>query len=169
MTQKPKYNIKHEYINWLATPKRELIANNLPTTKQAFADLKGVSRRTLSRWEQQEDFQEIVRQRKAERINDVVEAIGPPRPATHGTKLKSLETPVLSEEDKYLQVKDTLVEMATKGNQGAIDMYMKHYGKPFVEAEQRSAKLFPSMSDDELANEVIRLIGKERIKSLLDA
>lgn len=169
MTQKPKYNIKHEYINWLATPKRELIANNLPTTKQAFADLKGVSRRTLSRWEQQEDFQEIVRQRKAERINDVVEAIGPPRPATHGTKLKSLETPVLSEEDKYLQVKDTLVEMATKGNQGAIDMYMKHYGRSFVEAEQASGTLFANMSDDELLQEVFKLLGAERVSSALAA
>lgn len=169
MTKSPKYNVKNEYITWLATPKRELIANNLPTTKKAFAELKGVSQRTLSRWEGQEDFQEILRQRKSERVNDIVEAIGPPRPATHGTSLKKYDIPevVLSEEDKYLKVKDTLVEMATQGNQGAIDMYMKHYGKSFIEAENASGTLFANMSDDELLQEVFKLLGVEKVSAAL--
>lgn len=171
MTQKPKYTVKNEYINWLATPKRELIANNLPTTKKAFADLKGVSHRTLSRWENQEDFREILRQRKNERIGDAVEAVGPPRPVTHGTALRKYDIPepVLTEEDKYLKVKDTLVDMATQGNQGAIDMYMKHYGKSFIEAEQASGTLFANMSDDDLLREVFALLGVENVSAALAA
>ena len=169
MVTKPKYNVKNEYITWLATPKRELIANNLPTTKKAFSDLKGISQRTLSRWESQDDFKEILRQRKAERVEDIIEAVGPPRPATHGTALKKYDiAPVaLSEEDKYLKVKDTLVEMATQGNQGAIDMYMKHYGKSFVEAEQASGTLFTNMSDEELLQEVFSLLGIEKVSAAL--
>lgn len=169
MTKQAKYNVKNEYITWLATPKRELIANNLPTTKKAFADLKGVDQRTLQRWEKQEDFQEILKQRKAQRIDDVVDAIGPPRPVTHGTALKKFpqEKPAITEEDKYLKVKDTLVEMATAGNQGAIDMYMKHYGKSFIEAEQASGTLFANMSDDELLQEVFNLLGVEKVSAAL--
>jgi hypothetical protein len=169
VTTKPKNNVKNEYITWLATPKRELIANDLPTTKKAFAALKGVSQRTLTRWEGDEDFKEILRQRRNERVNDIVEAIGPPRPVTHATALKKYEVPEvkLSEEDKYLKVKDTLVDMATQGSQGAIDMYMKHYGKSFVEAEQASGLLFSNMSDDELLQEVFKLLGVEKVSSAL--
>lgn len=169
MTKPPKYTVKNEYITWLATPRRELIANNLPTTKKAFADLKGVSQRTLSRWENQDDFKEILRQRKTKHTEDFVEAVGPPRPVTHGTAVKKYDIPepVLSEEDKYLKVKDTLVEMATQGNQGAIDMYMKHYGKSFVEAEQSAGTLFANMSDDELLQQVFNLLGVEKVSSAL--
>lgn len=187
MKQPPKHNIREEYASWLATPKRLKSSLNLPATKQAFAEMKGVNVRTLSRWEKQPDFEKLVEQRRMSvsgmAPNATVAAVGPPRPATHGNALKKFEKeapatlendpvydPSLSPDElRYQQVKDTLLGLATDGNQQAIDLYMKHYGKPFVEAEQRSAKLFPSMSDDELANEVIRLIGKERIKSLLDA
>jgi len=47
------------------------------------------------------------------------------------------------------------------GNQGAIDMYMKHYGKPFIEAEQKSGNMFPDISDEDLVGEVCRLIGMD--------
>ena len=149
--------------------------------------MKGVSPRTLTRWESSPDFEKLVEQRRIQvsgmAPNSAVAAVGPPRPAKHGNALKKFEKlePASIEDDpvydveltpdelRYQQVKDTLLGMATDGNQQAIDLYMKHYGKPFVEAEQRSAKLFPTMTDDELANEVVRLLGKERLKALLDA
>jgi hypothetical protein len=183
----PKHTIKAEYASWLATPKRLKSSLGLPATKTAFAEMKGVAVRTLTRWEKQPDFDKLVEQRRIQvsgmAPNTAVSAVGPPRPAKHGNALKKFERlePATAEDDpvydpgltpdelRYQQVKDTLLSLATDGNQQAIDLYMKHYGKPFVEAEQRSAKLFPSMTDDELANEVIRLIGKERIKTLLDA
>lgn len=171
MKKPPKYTVKNEYITWLATSKRDLIANNLPTTKKAFAELKGVSQRTLSRWEMEDDFKEILRQRRTEHTENIVEAVGAPRPVVHGTALKRLNVPepVLSEEGKYLKVKDTLVEMATQGNQGAIDMYMKHYGKSFVEAEQSAGTLFANMSDEELLQGVFGLLGLEKVSSALAA
>jgi hypothetical protein len=167
----PKHVVKNEYINWLATPRRELIAQGLPTTKKAFASLKGVNERTLQRWEAEEDFKAILAQRKEEKILDVVEAIGPPRPITHGNALKKFSEPTVAvtEEEKYLKVKDTLVGLATQGNQGAIDMYMKHYGKSFVEAEQAAGTLFANMSDDELVQEVFSLLGIEKVSSVLAA
>jgi hypothetical protein len=185
--QDPKHNVRMEYASWLATPKRLKSSLNLPVTKQAFSEMKGVNVRTLSRWEKQPDFEKLVEQRRIQvsgmAPNATVAAVGPPRPAKHGNALKKFEhlEPVTAKDDpvydvgltpdelRYQQVKDTLLSLATDGNQQAIDLYMKHYGKPFVEAEQRSAKLFPTMSDEELATEVIRLIGKERLKTLLAA
>jgi hypothetical protein len=179
MANIPKTSVKYEYATWLATPARLKTSFNLPRTKRDFAHLKGVNPRTLSRWEAQEPFQELVRQRRIEvshsAPNSTVTSIGGPRPATHKNALRKFETPpavvesddpvwdeTLSEdEQRYQQVKDTLVRMAMDGNQGAIDMYMKHYGKPFIDAEQKSGNLFPNMSDGELASEVCRLLGMD--------
>lgn len=182
-----KHTIKTEYASWLATPKRLKSSLGLPATKQAFADMKGVAVRTLNRWEKQPDFDKLVEQRRMQisgvAPNSAVSAVGPPRPAKHGNALKKFQQlePATTADDpvytdgmtpdelRYQQVKDTLLGLATDGNQQAIDLYMKHYGKPFVEAEQRSAKLFPSMSDDELLQEVVRLVGKQRLTEALAA
>lgn len=177
----PKTSVKYEYASWLATPLRLKTSFDLPKTKRDFAHLKGVNPRTLSRWEAQEEFQELVRQRKIEVAHSApgstVSAIGGPKPASHGNALKKFDEPVpvvesddpvwdqeLSEdEQRYQQVKDTLVRMAMDGNQGAIDMYMKHYGRPFIDAEQKNANMFPDMSDDDLIHEVCRLVGMDRM------
>lgn len=180
-----KYDVKREYASWMATPSRLKTSLKLPSTKKDFADMKGVSVRTLNRWEQEESFQTLVQQRRMELANatpnSTVSAVGPPRPAMHGTATKKYEAPRAAEladdpaydptltpdEQKYQQVKDTLVGLAMNGNQGAIDLYMKHYGKPFIESEQKFGKMFPSMNDEELEAEIINLIGAERISFVL--
>jgi len=178
MTNLPKDDVRAEFAAWCATPKRLKKQFNLPLTKTDFAYMKGVSDRTLRRWELQESFQTLVQQRKVEFAGNVpngaIAAIGPARPVKHGTALKRLTPPepVKAEDDsvfdeglstdelRYQQVKDTLVRMAMDGNQSAIDMYMKHYGKPFIEAEQQSANMFPEMSDEQLLAEVQRYAGR---------
>lgn len=185
MANIPKHHIQKEYASWVATPKRLKVSLGLPQTKQAFADMKGLSVRTLTRWENLESFQELVKQRQVELANSspnsAVRAVGPPRPAQHGNALKKFEIdaaatitddPVYDErltpdEVSYRQVKDTLLRLASDGNQGAIDLYMKHYGKPFIEAEQKAGTMFPSMSDEQLEAEILRLIGDERISNYL--
>lgn len=179
MVKVARTDVRMEFAAWCATPKRLKKQLGLPMTKTDFAYMKGVSDRTLRRWELQESFQTLVEQRKVEFKNNVpnstiTAAVGPPRPVTHGNATKKLELPkpVTAEDDpvydeelspdelRYQQVKDTLVRMAMDGNQGAIDMYMKHYGKPFVEAEQQTANMFPDMSDEQLLAEVEKFARK---------
>jgi hypothetical protein len=181
MANIPKHHIQKEYASWVATPRRLKVSLGLPQTKQAFADMKGVSVRTLTRWEGLESFQELVSQRQIELANSTpnstVRAVGPPRPAQHGNALKKFEVeqPATSADDpvyderltpdeiSYRQVKDTLLRLASDGNQGAIDLYMKHYGKPFIEAEQKAGTLFPTMTNDMLEAAILAIIGDERI------
>jgi len=185
LSNTPKYDIKAEYAAWVATPRRIKSKLNLPVTKRDFADLKGISDRTLRRWEAEEHFQSLVAQRSIELShagpNSTISAVGPARAASHATSLKKMRAPepvtiqddpvyderLSPDEQKYAQVKDTLVDMAMSGNQGAIDLYMKHYGKPFVEAEQRAGSMFPSMSDKELEREICRMLGQDAISSYL--
>jgi hypothetical protein len=185
MANIPKHHVQKEYASWVATPKRLKVSLGLPQTKQSFADMKGVSVRTLTRWENLESFQELVKQRQIELSNSTpnstVRAVGPPRPAEHGNALKKFhvepsatlqDDPVYDErltpdEISYRQVKDTLLRMASDGNQGAIDLYMKHYGKPFIEAEQKAGTMFPNMTNEMLEFEILSFIGTERISSYL--
>jgi hypothetical protein len=181
MPAKAKNNVKMEYASWLATPKRLKQSLGLPSSKAAFASMKGVNQRTLNRWESQEDFQKYVEQRRVELShaapNSTVTAVGPPRPATDPRVSARLEPPPVAknsddpvwdealspDEQRYAQVKDTLIRAAMDGNQSAMDLYMKHYGRPFIEAEQKMGSQFPNMSDDELISEIFRLVGTERI------
>jgi hypothetical protein len=180
-----KHDIRREYAAWAATPKRLKATLGLPLSKTAFADMKGINPRTLTRWEAQDDFKEMVRQRRVELANSApnsaVAAVGPARPVAHGTALKKFETPapadlsddpvydpsMSQDEVRYHQVKDTLLSLAANGNQGAIDLYMKHYGKPFIEAEQKFGNMFPDMTDEQLEAEVVKLLGAEKISRAL--
>lgn len=185
MANIPKHHIQKEYASWVATPRRLKVSLGLPQTKQSFADMKGVSVRTLTRWEGLETFKKLVEQRQIELANSTpnstVRAVGPPRPAQHGNALKKFEVdaPAVIEDDpvyderltpdeiSYRQVKDTLLRLASDGNQGAIDLYMKHYGKPFIEAEQKSGTMFPSMTNEALESAILSIIGDDRISQLL--
>jgi hypothetical protein len=44
---------------------------------------------------------------------------------------------------------------------------MKHYGKPFIDAEQKAGTMFPNMTNEALEVEILSLIGDERISEYL--
>jgi hypothetical protein len=185
MGRNPRTDLMMEYAVWLSTPKRLKISLGLPAEKTQFAEWKGVNRRTLTRWEEKEDFQELVRQQKVkmgqESTYSTVSKIGPPRPHVDEKVVAKLQEPepvtleddpvfdpsLSPEEQSYLKVKDTLIQMAQDGNQGAIDLYLKHYGKSFIAAETADFDDYRSMSDDELLHDVCVMLGVERVSRWL--
>jgi len=181
-----KLKVRQEYAAWCATPRRLRVQLGLPTTKREFADLKGISERTLQRWDAMDSHKMLVEQKRKKFAGQVDNAsvslaIGPPRPEVHGNALKKYETPkevgpeddpvwqpeLSKDEQRYQQVKDTLVQLAADGQSQAIDLYLKHWGKPFIEAEQSTTGMFPNLSDEELLERVCRLVGREVMTSFL--
>lgn len=185
MGRNPRYEVRNEYAYWLATPRRLRISLNLPSTEAEFAEMKGVNVRTMRRWRENQDFLNLVEQRKMEVANSApnsaIASVGPPRAAVDPRTVKRLSPPepavladdpaydpgVSVDEQKYLQVKDTLVQMAMDGNQGAIDLYLKHYGKPFVEAEQNKLDDYAKMSDEDIIADFCRYAGVDAISAWL--
>lgn len=184
--QADKVKIRKEYIAWCATPQRLRVQLDLPKTKRDFAELKGVNEKTLQRWGKLPDHDELVAQHKKKFAGNIDNAsitkrIAIPAPQTHGNALKKFEDPptvsieddpvwnpeLNPDEQRYLQVKDTLVQMAQDGHQAAIDLYLKHWGKPFIEAEQSTTGMFPNLSDEELTERILKMLGKERISEFL--
>lgn len=178
--------VKEEYAAWIATPRRLRKALDLPGSKREFADLKGVSERSLYRWEKDDQFQALVEQRRMQYLggipNAAVARMGEPRPATDARVVKRLQPPqpatdaddpvydddgLEPDEVEYLKVKGTLAQMAADGNQGAMDLYLKHYGRRFIEAEQQDANPYADMDDVELTRGVLELIGPEFVSDWL--
>lgn len=185
MGRPARADIKNEFAYWLATPKRLRVSLGLPQTEKQFAEMKGVHPRTVRRWKENPEFMELVDQQRRiiadESPNSTITKVGEARPAKDPrTKARlaspdpvtelddpALEPGLTSDEQRYLQVKDTLVRMAMDGNQGAMDLYLKHYGKSFVEAERQDYKDYEGYSDDRLADEVLDWVGVERVSRWL--
>ena len=182
-------DVKAEYANWLATPKRLRLGLGLPTSKAKFAELKGVSSRTLRRWQEDEEFLLAVEQRRKvfadEGPNSSVAAkTASPRPHTDarsrarfaspepaGVEDDPVVTPELSaDEAQFAKVKDTLAKMAEDGSTQALDLWLKHFGKSFIAAEQDSGfEELRGMSDREVLAEVLALSGRDAALSSLVA
>jgi hypothetical protein len=160
--------VRKEFAYWLALPKRLKVSLGLPKTEKEFAEAKGVHPRTIRRWKEEPKFQEMVEAQKAIVLSEAEDSTI----KRGGAPVRVSDDPVLepgltSDEQRYLQVKDTLVRMAMDGNQGAMDLYLKHYGKSFVDAERQEYKDYVDFSDDRLANEVLDWVGVERVSRWL--
>ena len=177
--------VREAFVDFTAMPKVQRRRYGLPSSDAEFAELKGVSRSTLTKWKREPDFRkavEVRRQRLAEDVlpNSVVAKVGRPETAQDPrTKVRlerePVEVPVFPPDDprggqdygavedqderEYLLIKNRLVEMAAGGDRQAIDIYVKHWGRPFVEAELSDDLGLASMSDEELVAEFDRLMG----------
>ena len=177
MSRQRLNDVRAEFAYWYALPKRMRTSLGLPATEKDFAEYKGVAARTLRRWKTEDDFQKIVEQHKHDLTggvkNSAVAAIQRPTrevPTLEPAKLSDdpvYDAMLSPDEQKYLQVKDTLIQMAMDGNQGAMDLYLKHYGKSFVEAERQEFSDYSDLSDDQLVRELCELAGVERISAWL--
>lgn len=177
MPRPPKADVRNEYAYWCATTKRLRVSLGLPLTDQEFAKVKTVDPRTLRRWKQSEGFKEDVLRHKNElansRPNSAISKVNVKHPpADRLEPVVNSDDPVFDssltiDEQNYLQVKDTLIRMAQDGNQGAIDLYLKHYGKAFVESERQEFKDYADYSEDKLADEVLNWVGVEFVSNWL--
>lgn len=177
MARPTKTKTQKEFAYWLATPKRMRQAIGLPQSERQFADMKGVNPSTLRRWKAQKDFKALVESFKAEMATApaeyAIDMVGMPLAVKTKDDIPKIVIPadpeenISADERNYLAVKETLVDMATNGNQGAIDLYMKHYGKSFLEAEREEFSDYRQMSDEQLASEVMSFLGVDAVSDWL--
>lgn len=141
-----------EFILWSLTPDVE---RGAVSSEIEWARLKGISDRTLRRWKDNPEFvarrEQLAGVTRVTRVADVVAG-----------------EPASADEGDYQVVKATLVEGAKTGNPKYLELYMKTYGKPFVEEEvaARSASL---ANEDlpALVAESIALLGEELLAEQL--
>lgn len=183
--------VRSEYAAWVASPPGLRRQFNMPRSKTEFSELKGVSDRTLRRWQDRDDFKEEVElhRRRIEGSVDggtVASKVGGAR-ARPGTVLEprkrepaAMSSPTLVDtgdaepgisrhELLYRQAKNDVFERAAEGAPTAVELMMKYWGRELLEQEQAEQQLFAQMSDEELLDEVVTLAGEELLVGRLAA
>lgn len=164
------------FIEWLLTPESVRKVHGLPTTEKAFADAHACDTRQLRRWKQDPAWEAVLAARRKERLREAPDVGAAP---SAGLRPKTLEQELVAEaaergvepgtdEYDYLQIKVSLRRAAVEGDVQAAREWMKLFGEPLMEAErQEKASIFPSLSDDELVDRTLRLVGAERVAAWL--
>lgn len=117
-----------EYILWLATPEHERGAQS---TEDEWAKAHGYAdARTMRRWKQKPEFQE--RQRR------LSEGLAAKTGAAIVFDESDNSIEMDADERDYRLVKSKLIESAKNGNLKAQELFMKLYGKSWLEEEQAS-------------------------------
>ena len=182
------HQTQEELLAWLVTSKRDRRIHGLPANEQEWAEWKGTTTRTMRRWKADEEFQELLSQRKLATARELTpnatvtpEDVGGARAVTDARARRRFEAPpevgpeddpleledLSPEERQYRKVKSALAAMAEQENHQAIDLWLKHYGKPFIEAEQQADSSLADLSDEGLADEVVRLLGVDRVAAAM--
>lgn len=143
-----------EYILWLATPDSE---RGAISTEEAWAKAKGYSNaRTTRRWKQNPDF--------LERQKELAPVSGGADEVTVGAKPKVMA----ADERDYQIVKSKLIESAKNGNLKAQELYMKQYGKSWLDEETASrVSDFSNMELPALVAQAITAVAPEVLVNAL--
>lgn len=156
------YNIedKRSFAEWLCTPPHVKRAAGLPTSKEAYSRARGITTKTLTRWEQGDKlFARVLEEAKQRWVEPPAPGDEPPHPA---------EGEVDPLKRDYAVIRETLVERAKEGDPKALDAFMRYYGKTLAEEEAavRNSGL-SGLSDDELVAQTLTLIGREKVLAWL--
>lgn len=150
----PKWD---EYILWLATPEHQ---RGVLTSEEAWAKANGISSKTTRRWRKNPEFLD----RQKTLTKTLTAKVG----AVAVFEDDNIE--IDSEERDYKLVKSKLVESAKEGSLKAQELYMKTYGKTWVEEEQASrVSDFSNMDTEELVAKAALAVNPDvLIKCLTD-
>lgn len=185
MTKARLAQVRAEYLEWLLLDQRTRLVHSLPRTDAEFASLKGTTTRTLRRWKSEEDFQELLEQRRHARASelDPESSVAAAYPQTDARAKRRYERrgPASAKDDparqhaepgtpeyEYHEIRTALAARARDGDTQAAQVWMKTFGEPFIEAERSEASsIFADMDDDELVDEALDMIGAERVAEWL--
>lgn len=159
-------DVERQFIEWLVMDRASRVSVGLPTTEKAYSEAKGLNARTLRRWKEKPEFVEALFARKRELAS---------RSGMDLVGIEQRAEVILADmgelpdaEREYHHVKGTIVRMASEGNAGAMDLYMKHWGRPFAQAEVDGDEL-GELPDDELVSRVLGEVGVDRVAAWLAA
>jgi len=145
-----------EFILWLATPENE---RGLITSEDDWAQAKGYAdSRTLRRWKKNPAF--IERQRRL--TETMVTKTGAAVVFDDDTN------PDFADERDYRLVKAQLLSSAKTGNLKATELFMKLYGKTWIDEEQASRSSdFGSMDLEDLVAKAVLALSPDVLAATL--
>lgn len=147
-----------EFILWLSTPENE---RGLITSEDDWAKAKGYAdSRTLRRWKKLPEFIERQRRLTETMVTNAGAAV----------IFDDDDNPDFADERDYRLVKAQLLTSAKSGNLKATELFMKLYGKTWIEEEQASRSSdFSSVDLGELVAQAAAAVAPEVLAEVLRA
>ena len=145
-----------EYILWLATPENE---RGAVSSEDEWAKAHGYAdSRTMRRWKQKPEFAERQRRLTETMVTKSGAAV----------IFDEEGNPDFADERDYRLVKAQLLTSAKTGNLKATELFMKLYGKTWIEEEQASRSSdFGSMDLEELVAKAALALSPETLAGVL--
>ena len=146
-----------EFILWLATPENE---RGAISSEDEWAKSKGYAdARTLRRWKKNPAFVERQRRLTETMVTKAGAAV----------VFEDLGDPEFADERDYRLVKAKLMESAKTGNLKATELFMKLYGKSWIDEEQASRSSdFSQLSLPELVARAVEAIDRDVLVAVLE-
>lgn len=139
-----------KYIAWSLIPEDQ---RGLVATDADWARKNEVADRTLRRWKNNPEFIEL-QANFAEEVS----------PRERARDVEAGE----GDEADYREVKAVLLEGARNGNPKYVEMYLKTYGKPFIDEEVASRSTDLSGMDlDDLVSRAVASLSPETLEQVL--
>lgn len=145
---------RDRFYRWLATPPEWRRAQDLPSDKKAYAEKKGITARTLRRWEKSDEGRAKVREYRRDWKEADPEGASPD--ASGMSKA----------ERDFEEIKKQVIEKAKQGNDKAIRKYFSTFGASLLRREQeRLESGLRDLSDEELVDRLLTVVGVERVQT----
>lgn len=145
------------FVAWLIMEKRQRMDAGLPLTQADFAEMHGVSPRTLRRWKGEDEFAAALEERrsqeKARQKSMVLASEQLSEVAEHASG---------SGDGMFAMATQMLQQLIESGDTQALRLAFQTVLEPHVEAEkQRHQSDFRDLSDEELWDEVLVVVPDE--------
>lgn len=148
--------LRDEYLEWLLLDRHQRVAAGLPDSDVTWGKAKGVAPRTLRTWKADEDFKTRLEERQAQQAARLT----PGSTVSSGAYVAGDG----SSEGDYLAIRSKVITMAAAGDKTALELYMRTYGKSFVDEENASRKSdFRDWTDEQLEGRLLEFLDDETV------
>ena len=164
---------RSQFGEWLAMDEDHRARVGLPRSQNKMAEHLGVNPKTLSRWRQGDPVvAEAYTRALALRGTVGVEVEASAVPSGEASSGDALSESALSEQDRAAQefeaIRQEMVSRARKSDKG-LETYMRYFGKHLLEQELQARESgFADLSDTELVDTVLGMIGPDAVRAWLD-
>lgn len=144
------------------TPKELRRTRGLPMTDTAIAKVFDVTPATIANWRKLEDYQ-ILRTKKEQKAQKQIDK-------RSEVVLQKTEKLDLANDDAatYQAVKAGIAADAEAGNLKAIEVYLRTWGRPFIDQEVTRVDALSDYSDEELVLDILEMVNPDLLAASIE-
>lgn len=145
-----------ELAEWDQLDRQQRRALGVPVSDTEWAKVKGLNVRRVAKYRNDPYYATCI-----ERLRNITKKRIAPGGSASLAELASLgNNPGVDDLSDYTAIKAQVAALARQGEQKALDLWLKHWGRPFLEEEtaNRVADL-AGMSDEELVSSLVSMVS----------